>query len=259
MTCGIYKIENNINHLVYIGQSINIEKRWQKHRQAKTEMAIHKAIRKYGIENFTFSILEECSSNELNEKEKCWISYYNSYKNGYNSTMGGEGSLGKGEKLTLKEVEIIRQLLLTSQKTNIELAQEFNVSENIISGINTGYYWKDTKINYPIRKQLVKKQKQKQQKLVLEKKNFEKNKYYCSVCGKEIVTNSKMCTECSYKARRKVERPSKEQLFKELQEVEGNFTLMGKRYSVSDNTIRKWCQVYGLPYHSKDYKLKKNT
>ena len=46
-------------------------------------------MRKYGIENFTFSVIEECSQEQLNEREIYWIEYYDTYKNGYNSTLGG--------------------------------------------------------------------------------------------------------------------------------------------------------------------------
>ena len=73
MTCGIYKIENLINGKVYIGKSIEIEKRWQKHLNAKDNFLIHKALRKYGKENFSFTILEECSLFDLDAKEKFWI------------------------------------------------------------------------------------------------------------------------------------------------------------------------------------------
>lgn len=50
---------------------------------------------------------------------------------------------------------------------------------------------------------------------------------------------------------------SKEDLRKELLSFKGNFTQLGKKYSVSDNTVRKWCKKYDLPYHSSDYKEKK--
>lgn len=78
MTSGIYKFENLINGKKYIGQSRYIEQRYKdhinraknngKHREYNSQL--HKAIRKYGIENFTFSIIEECSIDKLNEKEK---------------------------------------------------------------------------------------------------------------------------------------------------------------------------------------------
>ena len=45
---------------------------------------LSRAFRKYGINNFSFEIVEECSKEELNKKEKYWINYYNSFFNGYN-------------------------------------------------------------------------------------------------------------------------------------------------------------------------------
>lgn len=93
---GIYKIENKLNGKVYIGQSINIEARWKRHVSDSSNhlineqsAVIHKAINKYGLENFSFVVLEECNIEELDEREIYWISYYNSYYNGYNCTKGG--------------------------------------------------------------------------------------------------------------------------------------------------------------------------
>ena len=50
---------------------------------------IHKAIHKYGIENFEFSIVEECDKSLLDDRECYWIRFYDSYNNGYNATIGG--------------------------------------------------------------------------------------------------------------------------------------------------------------------------
>ena len=95
MTCGIYKIENILNGKIYIGQSIEIERRWQKHLNANDDFLIHKAIRKYGKENFKFSIIEECDISLLNEKECYWINFYNSIiPNGYNMIQGGSNGMG---------------------------------------------------------------------------------------------------------------------------------------------------------------------
>lgn len=64
---GIYKITNNINGKVYIGQSIDINKRWKEHKyrsqipNKEYDKYLYRAFRKYGLENFTFEILEECT------------------------------------------------------------------------------------------------------------------------------------------------------------------------------------------------------
>lgn len=102
MSIGVYKIENLINHKIYIGQSVEIEKRWQKHLSAKDDFVIHRALHKYGKENFSFQIIEECNLLDLDKKEKYWITYYNSLvPNGYNMIQGGSNGAGfaKGKKV----------------------------------------------------------------------------------------------------------------------------------------------------------------
>ena len=97
---GIYKIENKITHQVYIGQSIDIMHRWKVHTYPSIynnplsngyNYKLYSAFREYGLENFNFSVIEECSYELLNEREKYWIKYYDSYMNGYNMTIGGQG------------------------------------------------------------------------------------------------------------------------------------------------------------------------
>ena len=118
MSIGIYKYENKLNGHIYIGQSVNIEKRYQQHlydaeKRPELGTGIDVAIRKYGIENFTFEIIELCDAKDLDEKERYWIKKYDSFNNGYNRTPGG--SALKGEEhgraiLTEKEVWEIREL-----------------------------------------------------------------------------------------------------------------------------------------------------
>lgn len=92
----IYKITNTINSKSYIGQTIqNVKERFYQHcatkcSKAVSNMAIHRAIKKYGKSNFTVEVIEEIDSANLNDREKYWIKYYNSYNNGYNSTKGGQ-------------------------------------------------------------------------------------------------------------------------------------------------------------------------
>ena len=109
---GIYKYQNKITQHIYIGQSIDIEKRQKNHLySAYNPQAIdynsqfHQAIRKYGIENFNFEIIAEVSQEEysrelLNSLEKTFIKLYDSYHLGYNATEGGDvigNSIHKGE------------------------------------------------------------------------------------------------------------------------------------------------------------------
>lgn len=91
---GIYKIENIINHKIYIGQSKNVYGRWKEHKKSLNSNNhvndyLQKSWNKYGKNNFIFSIVEECLESELNDKEIYWINYYNSFNNGFNLTKGG--------------------------------------------------------------------------------------------------------------------------------------------------------------------------
>ena len=100
---GIYKFENKYDRKVYIGQSINIENRVKGHRKAvKTgdNTYFHRALRKYGIENFDFNVLIECPKENLNYWEKFYIKFYcsNNPNYGYNMTEGGEGVQLFGEQ-----------------------------------------------------------------------------------------------------------------------------------------------------------------
>lgn len=106
---GIYKITNIINNKCYIGQSRDIYQRWEKHKSniynsSKNYLKIYQAFRKYGLKNFIFDIIEICSEDKLNERELYWINYYDSYNNGYNSTLGGDYLWHEAIKNTQKEV-----------------------------------------------------------------------------------------------------------------------------------------------------------
>lgn len=95
----IYKITNKINEKCYVGQTSKFYKiRWQEHKRiafkkehAKYNYPLYKAFRKYGVDNFEFEIIEKCNIHILNQKEIYWISYFNSYNNGYNQDLGGGG------------------------------------------------------------------------------------------------------------------------------------------------------------------------
>lgn len=104
----IYKIYNDINNKIYVGQTIRtIEERWHEHELAandtvKFTYSLYKAIRKYKIENFHIKEIEKISyydreilSRMLDEKEIYWISFYDSYRSGYNETIGGKDAPNK--------------------------------------------------------------------------------------------------------------------------------------------------------------------
>jgi group I intron endonuclease len=95
MTAIIYQITNTVNHKTYIGLTTkSLDQRWRAHLNSaisKSSQYIHRAICKYGNENFTREILEETDSCLMNERERHWIDIIQPQ---YNMTLGGEGELG---------------------------------------------------------------------------------------------------------------------------------------------------------------------
>ena len=240
---GIYKIENLINHKVYIGQSKNIERRWTEHRTRvnyarNDNLPLYRAFRKYGIENFSFEVIEQCNVEKLNEKEKKYIQLYNSFApNGYNATLGGESS--QPQKITPEQAQEIKVLLKTTTLNQTEIAKQFNISQNAVSDINTGYSWIDDNEVYPIRKTRF-------------LKNQPHKEWICIDCGNPISKGALRCQECSRLFQQRAERPTREKLKEEIRNP--NFVQLGKKYGVADNTIRKWCKSYNLPFRTKDIK-----
>ena len=91
---GIYKITNKINNKSYVGQSVDIYKRWCEHCKAGLGIdtppgnKLYKAIQSEGLENFTFELLSQCKQNELNERERYFIKLFQADTYGYNSNVG---------------------------------------------------------------------------------------------------------------------------------------------------------------------------
>ena len=158
MKKAIYKIENNINHKIYIGQSNNPKRRFIEHcsREEKYCSLIHSAILRYGKENFTFTILGWFE--DYNEKEKYYISYYRSLTpNGYNIQEGGnEPPHYKGEFSTNVSItqEIADNIIADLKDWRIlkkQIIKKYNVSYNIIRHINDGTAWRKEEEVYPLR------------------------------------------------------------------------------------------------------------
>jgi hypothetical protein len=92
--CGIYKITNQITDECYIGQAVDVYKRWCEHCKCGLGIdtppgnKLYKAMQEYGLDNFTFELIEECDQSELNEKEKYFIDLYQANTFGYNGNKG---------------------------------------------------------------------------------------------------------------------------------------------------------------------------
>lgn len=93
-TWSLYRIANKINGKVYIGQAINIFKRWYDHRKAvrlnQPTQVIHRAMIKHGIDNFEFEVIASCKNqDDANYLETELVKQHDSFTNGYNATLGG--------------------------------------------------------------------------------------------------------------------------------------------------------------------------
>ena len=163
----IYKITNLQNNKIYIGKTTTcIQERFSKHiYEANTPntkgymFILHKAFRKYGINNFNIEQIEEIDNSLLNDREIYWINFYNSMMpNGYNMTFGGEGSTKINYKLVYelwdsgKSISQIASLLnhsIAQLKMILSSYKNFNNEENNKRTINAtkkqvGQYDKNT-------------------------------------------------------------------------------------------------------------------
>lgn len=133
----IYKITNIINKKCYIGQTLyDANKRFKEHINASTNTRknnhFYNAIRKYGIENFELEILENnVAEDKLDELEIYYIKKYDSYNNGYNSTIGGHGVHGivftdevlQKKSNSMKAKWKNKNIPLTSKERNLKISQ----------------------------------------------------------------------------------------------------------------------------------------
>ena len=172
----IYKFTNKINKHCYIGQTNNLQKRYNGHKSEAFNikapgywLPFHCAIRKYGIENFDYEVLEEIAEGEsqdfINEREKYFIAYYNSLKdeNGYNVTTGGDGcpkpplsyeeKLERSKLFTGEEIKDIQQRLLNDEEfDDIEAIYFPKLKRTFLVNINTGTNFYNPDFNYPLKK-----------------------------------------------------------------------------------------------------------
>lgn len=156
---GIYKWTNLINGKIYIGQSKDIETRYKKHIAASFytksntyNTAFHRAIRKYGVDNFLFEVVCICNIEELDVLEKFYIKKYNSLvPNGYNMTTGGENPRSCHNRYSEDDIRnIIKELRETDDKAE-EIAKRWGCSASLIKKIHLGDEYRLDNETYPIR------------------------------------------------------------------------------------------------------------
>jgi len=126
MKSGIYKITNKLNGKFYIGQSVQLKKRWYKHKcpsASQARMPIARAIAKYGHKNFIFEAIEICHVDSLNERERFYI---RTLKPHYNVTEGGDGSRGHVVSENTKTILSAKAKEQWQKKTDDEKLQTIN-------------------------------------------------------------------------------------------------------------------------------------
>lgn len=132
----IYRIYNTINNMSYIGQTtIDIEDRFKQHisnSKQGSHSRLHLAISKYGVDKFRIELIEECPIKDLNEKEIFYIEKFNSYIEGYNSTIGGGFcKSGSFERLDDYRNDIIELYCKSKYSTN-KIAESYKVDKKVI-------------------------------------------------------------------------------------------------------------------------------
>ena len=149
----IYKYENLVNHKVYIGQTTDLVNRQSSHRSksATVRSKFYNAVRKYGWDKFSFCILATIEAepdkitNLLDTLEIEYISQYNSYYKGYNSTFGGHSNRGALRSEEYKEYCRNRQYSPITRKKMSESAKNKKVSDKTKQKISAKVrsYWKN--------------------------------------------------------------------------------------------------------------------
>jgi len=130
----IYKISNDINDKLYIGQTTQtLQRRFTSHCCSSNDKAknmyIKRAILKYGKEHFKIELIEECDDSLLDEREIYWINYFDSYNNGYNLTIGGNSNRNLLNQSIENRIDIdeFKNFVLNYNPTVNELIDKYNI------------------------------------------------------------------------------------------------------------------------------------
>ena len=132
----VYAITNTLNSKIYIGQTKSPKNRkgrhWFEGKKPNSKNHLYRAMNQYGLVNFQFKIIEECAVDEVDDREKHWISYHDScdHKKGYNKESGG--NLGKTRVLTAEDKRRIyskeRAQKISQSLTGRKLSEEHKLA-----------------------------------------------------------------------------------------------------------------------------------
>lgn len=165
---GIYKITSPTNK-IYIGQSIDIKRRFSTYRRLNSQVSsspkLYRSLLKYGYINHKFEVIEECSIELLNERERFWQEYYNVIKIGLNCILTNTKDKRKVIKplsnKQKKQISLVHKGKIVSEETKekIRLARKNQIITNehkqkisdnsgsarIVLDLNTGVFYKSAK------------------------------------------------------------------------------------------------------------------
>lgn len=168
----IYCYTNKINNKKYIGQTNDIKRRQKQHLQDSFhqhkghenayKQLIHQAIRKYGIENFDFEILDTIDTENWDDVNKLEFQYINKYNtlspNGYNLMLEGNANPGQNKS---KIPEETIQAIIVDLKNKVpikDIAEKYHLSRPYISDINNGRCLKQPNETYPLQQNRITKE-----------------------------------------------------------------------------------------------------
>lgn len=155
----IYCYTNKINGKRYVGQTNNEQRRVREHKSnysnpksVNYNNIIHKAMRKYGYENFTYELLEvvEGTQDLVDDREAYWIDVLGSRvnKNGYNILEGGNGNSWRS---IFKPEEVADIKAMIKRQTPYDaIVEKYGISKTFISDINRGKHFFDPDSDYPL-------------------------------------------------------------------------------------------------------------
>lgn len=164
MLYSIYKISNTVNQKVYIGYTSNFENRKKQHIRSvgKKDSKLYRAMRLYGVGSFSFEIIYQSKekNHTKNTMEAKFIEEYDSYKNGYNGSLGGDGfdsetnshyakmnweneEYRKTMKINRKEEQNRPEMKKFHSEHSTEMWKDGDYREKVLLGIEK--YWTEEK------------------------------------------------------------------------------------------------------------------
>lgn len=263
---GIYLIKNKKNGKVYVGQSKNIKNRIQKHKyesyrdtakSQKNHLPLYRSMRKHGLDSFSFKVLKNCKTEDLDKYEDYYIEKYKAAdrRYGYNIKQSSERQYSQEQN---NRQLAIKKHLHERHLTRKEIAKLMGVSESTVMYINDGSNWYSDDIRYPIRPiGLIEEVDDTDpvNRVVFRRKL----KNYCQQCGDKVGLRTKTCKNCidiKSEIRRTTYKGKKIDPEVLLQKVlTSSLSEVAEAYKVPRQRVKDWLVYYGYTSSIRELKL----